>query len=143
MESSRQEHWSGQPFPSPGDLPDSGFEPGFSALQTDSLPSEPVEAQEDHLATCYSNQLTKKAGRFYLLGFNNSLERHRTQESTSDHRFIIKNIHQEQANEEADTQGTTWEGSKQVASAPFPKESGYIPELKTLGQTGSVDTLSF
>ena len=36
----RQEHWSGQPFPSPGDLPDPGMEPGFPALQADSVPSE-------------------------------------------------------------------------------------------------------
>ena len=38
---SRQEHWSGLPFPSPGDLPDPGIEPRCSALQTDALLSEP------------------------------------------------------------------------------------------------------
>ena len=38
---SRQEYWSGLPFPSPGDLPDPGIEPGSVALQADSLPSEP------------------------------------------------------------------------------------------------------
>ena len=38
---SRQEYWSGLPFPSPGDLPDPGIEPGSPALQTDALPSEP------------------------------------------------------------------------------------------------------
>ena len=32
---SRQEYWSGLSFPSPGDLPGSGIEPGFSALQAD------------------------------------------------------------------------------------------------------------
>ena len=41
MEFSRREYWSGLPFPSPGDLPDSEREPGSSALQTDSLPSKP------------------------------------------------------------------------------------------------------
>ena len=35
-----QEHWSGWPIPSPVDLPDSGIEPGSSALQVDSLPTE-------------------------------------------------------------------------------------------------------
>ena len=40
MEFSRQEYWSGLPFPSPGDLPDPGIQPGFLALQGDSLPSE-------------------------------------------------------------------------------------------------------
>ena len=38
---SRQEYWSGLPFPSPGDLPNPGIEPGSPALQTDALPSEP------------------------------------------------------------------------------------------------------
>ena len=33
MESSRQEYWSGLPFPSPGDLPDPGIKPGWPALQ--------------------------------------------------------------------------------------------------------------
>ena len=37
---SRQEYWSGLPFPSPGTLPNPGIEPGFPALQTDSLPTE-------------------------------------------------------------------------------------------------------
>ena len=36
----RQEYWSGLPFPSPGDLPDPGIEPGSPALQTDSLLTE-------------------------------------------------------------------------------------------------------
>ena len=38
---SRQEYWSGLPFPSPGDFPDPGIEPGSPALQADALPSEP------------------------------------------------------------------------------------------------------
>ena len=32
MEFSRQESWSGSPFPSAGDLPDPGIEPGSPAL---------------------------------------------------------------------------------------------------------------
>ena len=38
---SRQEHWSGWPFASPGDLPDPGIKPRCPALQAGSLPSEP------------------------------------------------------------------------------------------------------
>ena len=38
---SRQEYWSGLPFPSPGDLPDPGIEPRFPTLRADALPSEP------------------------------------------------------------------------------------------------------
>ena len=37
---SRQEYWSGLPFPPPGDLSGPGIEPGSLALQADSLPSE-------------------------------------------------------------------------------------------------------
>ena len=38
---SRQERWSGLPFPSPGDAPDLEIEPRSPALQADALPSEP------------------------------------------------------------------------------------------------------
>jgi len=38
---SRQEYWSGLPFPSPGDLPDPGIEPGSPTLEADTLTSEP------------------------------------------------------------------------------------------------------
>ena len=38
---SRQEYWSGLPFPSPGDLPDPGIKPGSPALEADTLTSEP------------------------------------------------------------------------------------------------------
>ena len=41
MEFSRPEYWSGQPFPSPGDLPNPGIKPRSSTLQVDSLPAEP------------------------------------------------------------------------------------------------------
>ena len=37
---SRQEYWSGLPFPSPGDLPDPGIEPMSPTLQEDSLLAE-------------------------------------------------------------------------------------------------------
>ena len=40
MEFSRPEYWSGQPFPSPGNLPHPGIEPRSPALQADSLPTE-------------------------------------------------------------------------------------------------------
>ena len=41
MEFSRQEYWSGLLCPPPGDLPNPGIKPRSSALQVDSLPSEP------------------------------------------------------------------------------------------------------
>ena len=41
MEFSRLEYWSGQSFPSPGDLPNPRIKPRSPALQADSLPAEP------------------------------------------------------------------------------------------------------
>ena len=41
LEFSRKEYWSGQLFPSPGELSNPGIEPRSPALQTDSLPVEP------------------------------------------------------------------------------------------------------
>ena len=45
----RQKYWSGLPFPSPEDLPDSGIEPRSPALQADSLPTEPPGTQSTGL----------------------------------------------------------------------------------------------
>ena len=45
---SRQYYQSGLPFPSPGDLPHPGIEPGSPALKVDSLPSESPEKTETH-----------------------------------------------------------------------------------------------
>ena len=41
---SRQEYWSGLPFPSPEDILEPGIEPGSPSLQVDSLPSELPES---------------------------------------------------------------------------------------------------
>ena len=46
---SRQEYWSGLPFPSPEDLPNPGIKPGSPALQTDALPSEPPGKPRQHI----------------------------------------------------------------------------------------------
>ena len=43
MAFSREEYWSGLPFPSPGDLHDPGIKLRSPALQVDSLPSELTE----------------------------------------------------------------------------------------------------
>ena len=45
--SSRQEYWSGFPFPSAWDLPNSAIEPECPALQADAFPSEPPYREED------------------------------------------------------------------------------------------------
>jgi len=42
MEFSKQEYWSGEPFPFPGNLPDPVIEPRSPTMQAAPLPSEPL-----------------------------------------------------------------------------------------------------
>ena len=57
MEFSRQRYWGGLPFPSPGDLPDPGIDPGSPALQADALTSEPPGKKELKLSVFENNLL--------------------------------------------------------------------------------------
>ena len=52
---SKQEYWSGLPFPSPGDLSNPGIEAGSPALQTDALPSEPLGKPKSFIKIIKSN----------------------------------------------------------------------------------------
>ena len=63
---SRQECWSGLPFPSPGDLPNPGIEPGSPAVQADALPSEPPGKPMDVEPT--DNQLYMLSEAAHLMG---------------------------------------------------------------------------
>ena len=51
MEFSRQEYWSGLPFPSPEELPDPGIKPGSPALRAVSLPTESLGKPNEEAAT--------------------------------------------------------------------------------------------
>ena len=62
---SRQECWSGLPFPSPGDLPDPGNEPRSPALQADALPSEPPG--KPRALTCYLINLIRNLKNVIML----------------------------------------------------------------------------
>ena len=61
----RHEYWRGLPFPSPGDLPHPGTEPGSPTSQADALPSEPPEkftvCQRD-LSNCVTPTLEVSIG---------------------------------------------------------------------------------
>ena len=67
VEFSKQEYWSGLPFPSLGDLSDPGIEPRSPTLKVDTLPSEPpgkpelraIRLWEKHLQACSSVLLDK------------------------------------------------------------------------------------
>ena len=62
---SRQEYWSGLPFPSPEDLPDPGIEPRSPTLQADSLqskpPGKPKNTGVGSLSLLYGNFLTQES----------------------------------------------------------------------------------
>ena len=56
---SRQEYWSGLPFPSPEDLPNSGIEPESPTLQADTLPSELQESYQGSWVILLHNYSTQ------------------------------------------------------------------------------------
>ena len=62
MEFARPEYWSGQPFPSPGDIPNPGIEPRSPTLQVNSLSAEPQGKPLDLL------ELTPKKDVLLILG---------------------------------------------------------------------------
>jgi len=70
MEFSRQVYLSGLPFPSPGDLPNSGIEPRSPTLQADSLlsepPGKPKHTGVGHLSLLQGILLTQESNRGLL-----------------------------------------------------------------------------
>ena len=68
MEFSRQEYWSGLPFPSPGDLPDSGIKLRSPALQADSLPLSNQGSTFITLILFLPCPWTQKPGRLQSIG---------------------------------------------------------------------------
>ena len=67
---SRQEYWSGLPFPPPGDLPNSGIEPRSPTLQAHSLPTEPPGKPKNigvnSLSLCQKIFLTQESNQDLL-----------------------------------------------------------------------------
>ena len=68
MEFSRQEYWSGLPFPSPGDLPNPGIEPGPPTLQADALSSEPLGMATHYSILARRSPWTEEPGRLQSMG---------------------------------------------------------------------------
>ena len=62
MDFSIQEHWSGLPFPSLGDLRDPGIEPGYPTFQAVSLSSE-TSGRAPLVCILYSNNKTPQIRR--------------------------------------------------------------------------------
>ena len=66
---SRQEYWSGFPFPSPEDLPHTGIKPAppvSPALQADSLPIEPLGKKIKGNTTLFVGLFYKDSVRYYI-----------------------------------------------------------------------------
>ena len=66
MEFSRQEYWSGLPFPSPGDLPDPGIKFRSPVLQADALPSEPPRKPIYSPLGCKNSDTTERLSLIML-----------------------------------------------------------------------------
>ena len=68
MRFSRQKYWSGLPFPSPGDLPNPGIEPGSPVLESDALTSEPAIHKRE--------KIIPKMVKDGIISKNNCFKRH-------------------------------------------------------------------
>ena len=65
---SRQEYWSGLPFPSPEDLPDPGIKLWSPALHADSLPFELQGSPcESYASTEINSFLASQMGQLYVI----------------------------------------------------------------------------
>ena len=60
-----QEDWSGEPIPSPADLPNPGIELGCPALQADSLPAELSGKPQCHYLSPKSNHAWNRSVHFF------------------------------------------------------------------------------
>ena len=86
---SRQECWSGLPFPSPGDLPNPGIEPRSPTLQADALPSEPpgkhyINNKQVFLVAQIGKRLPPmRETRVWPLGWEDPLEKEMTTHSST------------------------------------------------------------
>ena len=67
---SRQEYWSGLPFPSPGDLPDPGIKPRSPTLQAGALASEPSGKPNGYTVSLYFLMTNSLHSKELFLPFN-------------------------------------------------------------------------
>ena len=70
MEFSKQEYWSGLPFPSPGDLPDPAIKPKSPALEADSIPTSILASQFSSLDVRVEYKIKYSILTFYCIHFS-------------------------------------------------------------------------
>ena len=131
MEFSRQEYWSGLPFPSPGDLPDPGIKSRSPALQADSLPSEPPGKTQ-----VLAEEIEKKqVNRHRVLGGGPQVRFYR--KSTLRQRFagVLGGAGM------THVRGAGWAGGRVDALGEVsPRPAGLSPEHETVSRVGSAET---
>ena len=99
---SRQEYWSGLPFPSPGDLPDPGIEPRSPTLQANALTSEPpgkttlYKAHTNHWTNLRKEETKRKKEFNHLQGKNSTFLE--ACEKTTPNTIIYKKIMKRERN---------------------------------------------
>ena len=86
MAFSRQEYWSGFPFPSPGDLPNPGIEPRSPALQADTLTPEPPGKH------CYTIYMCNSLCNLSLIQYKKRRRQGRKEEGKEGRERISSNI---------------------------------------------------
>ena len=95
---SKQEYWSGLPFPSPGDVPDPGIEPGSPALQANSLPTELWGKPLYPLDVSNSNHLLQAVTANYVSRHSQVSPRGKSKSALIENHEVIKMIEIEEQN---------------------------------------------
>ena len=67
VEFSRQEYWSGLPFPTSGDLPNPGIKLGSPETEADSLPSEPPGKPREKIVSVFVSKSYNKLHKIYQI----------------------------------------------------------------------------
>ena len=120
---SRPKYWSGQPFPSPGDLPNPGSEPRSLALQADSLPPEPqgkpnkVYIHKTYVHIYLFQKQDHCSYNIIILERKHRLNDSETEALTIKAKVAEDNVRQEKTScpgkEKPDTPGTHFQGNKE------------------------------
>ena len=88
---SRQEYWNQLPFPSPGDLPDPGIEPGSPTLQADALLSEPPGKPHYRELECKSRKSRNTWSNRQIWPWSTEWSRQRLIEFCQENALVIAN----------------------------------------------------
>ena len=129
VEFSKQEYWSGMPFPSPGDLTNPGIEPRSPSLQADSLPSQPPEKPS---SSNYENAMLShnKYSYFCLPPLDHLLQECQLPRHGGPQAAVQRNPH---GNSQHQLSSHENEGSRRASSTPIePAEDCSLADIFTI-----------